>query len=365
VGAVKKLLPAVVIVALCLSCAPPFDLGYSSAAVILSRMTKEGQPGPITNYWPDTYSPAPVFYPEKTSTGIDATRGFFLTTDVGDTVEFFGFMAPDGLGGYTSYTQGMASLYHQDLNYPTFTAVSVKAGDYVAVIGLDSQNPSNNSLVVGQAVGGPSFFTPISVVTFSVLGGFGSPPQVIGASIFPSVSAFDTLYFLARDTSSGSFYEGTSTVDSTGVSGSYAYVYSGFAESLPFIPSTNRVMYFHDPSANVSYASFFAGGSWQCWKWWLNAGVITWVQLSGVSWRVDAVLTTGELVSTQDGIGRVYDSNGSQLTSFPLGNLRLAYEEYVNGTPRVFFSLPIQQDNGRISFALYSITSSQLDSLKY
>jgi|GEM_PF-2971929 len=364
----KKLFAAAAGIALLVSCAPPFDLAYSSAAVILSKMTKESQLGPLNNYSTGSYSSTPAFYPEKTASGVDASRGFYYMTDPGNSQEFLGFVQPDGLGGYSSFVSAPGSLYHQDPNYPAAVAVPVKAGDFTSLTSFDSTNPSNTALAVVQAVVATTSDTLIYGLSFSALGGYGTAPvAAIGVSVSPSAAATDTLYFLIRD-SGGKFWEGLATMSSTGViATSFAYVVPSPPETLDFLAAgAVRVLYYHDPTSGASYASFNAGGSWQCWKWWVDAlGVFHETQLTGVVSRIDALLTTGELFSTQGGIGRVYDSNGNVAASFPMGNLQLAYEEYVSGTPRVFFSLPIVTGDKHVSFAVYSIATSQIDSLKY
>ena len=353
----KLLLPAAAI-CLCLSCAPPFDLGFSSSAVIIGKMTEESQLGPLGNYYTGQYSSTPLFYPERTAGGVDATRGFILTTDPGGSMAYLGFAASDGSGGYPSfidYSTG-GSLYHQDPSYPRFSMIPVKSGDFAALIDLDLLNTTGRSLTVLQATIASYSFTPIYTNPFTGL-------WALGAWVSPSPSASSPAYVLMYDNSTFMYHDGVATLDSTGLT-TVGDLNGGL--TLDFIPSgSTRMLYYHDPGANISYVSFSAGNSWQCWKWWWNAGIFTRVQLTSVTMRIDALLTTGELFSTQDGIGRVYDSNGKKVASFPLGNLKIAYEEYVNGTPRVFFSMPIPQDEGKLSLRVYSIPTSQLDSLSF
>lgn len=359
----KRLLLSAAVLALCVSCAPPFNLDYSAAAVILGKMTKESQLGPLYNYYTGYYVSDPSFFPEKTASGVDTTRGFYVTTDIGGSVWSMGFVRPNSSGGYDSFDQMMGSLYHLDPNYPAYAVMPVKSGDtaaftsyYASMANVQFEQPAVSTRSFVPIVGTPF------VVNFPSFA-FLPNPQVLGGFVYPSSSSTNTVYFLVQDASApGSCYEAYATVDS--VNGFVPL--GGGPQTLNFLPAgTTRVLYYHDPSKSISYASFNTGGAWQCWKWWTDAQGFHDVQITGVTSRIDAVLTTGELFSTQDGTGRVYDSNGSQLTSFPLGNLKLAYEEYVNGAARVFFSMPIAESQDHISFAVYSIASSQLDSLKY
>ena len=57
--------------------------------------------------------------------------------------------------------------------------------------------------------------------------------------------------------------------------------------------------------------------------------------------RVDAVFTSGEVYSGQDGWGTVLDKDGDEKFRFPLGDMYLAYECYLKGEPTLVFVLPI------------------------
>ncbi len=363
------------LVALCLSCAPPFDAGFSTTAIIIGKLTKEGKAGPVNLYFSGNQRPTPIFYPQKTSSGVDATQGFTLITDSGGMAIRLGFVKPDGTGGYGSFDTEMASLpgilitslYNQDTTTPPFTVMPVKSGDFTAIVSIDSLAPSNSNVVVEQGSLSTWSFTNVFMLAPSPLATYIASPQLIGAAVYPTTSSSDTVYLLVQSSTSLAYREVQSSIDLTGISSSYSAVYSWGPDAFSFIPgSTKRVMYFHDPVQGVSYASFASGGAWQCWKWWYDAaGVLQSARLTGVTARVDALLSTGELLSVQGGVGRVYDSNGNQETSFPLGNLQLAYEAFVNGSPRVFFSLPAFDDQSHVYFTVYSIATAGVRSLTY
>jgi hypothetical protein len=335
-------------------------------------MTKESQLGPLYNYNTGFYVSNPSFFPEKTVSGVDTSQGFYLTQDKGNSIEALGFVQPNGSGGYTSFDQWSTTLVsppfgtlsNANPNYPLMTVMPLKSGNTAAFTYYDPN--CTQSIQFEQPVLSTTSFAPNTAftVSFSSFTLVSASPIVLGGFVYPSSSSTNTVYFLVQNSSAPSSYvEAYATVDS--VSG-FSVPMQLSSVGLDFFPTgTIRALYYHDPVNAVSYASFNSSGNWQCWKWWTDAqGIFHEAQLTGVSSRIDALLTTGELFSTQGGVGRVYDSNGNQLTTFPMGNLNLAYEEYVNGTPRVFFSLPILQPSN-ISFAVYSIASSQLDSLKY
>ncbi|HTP60006.1 MAG TPA: hypothetical protein VMM82_13875, partial [Spirochaetia bacterium] len=85
--------------------------------------------------------------------------------------------------------------------------------------------------------------------------------------------------------------------------------------------------------------------------------------LSGVSNRIDALLTSGQLLSTQDGTLRLYDTNGNQLFSKPMNGLQYCYEANVGSTPYVFFALPMSLNHGQWVFNVYAIATSSIGDL--
>ena len=63
--------------------------------------------------------------------------------------------------------------------------------------------------------------------------------------------------------------------------------------------------------------------------------------LSGVKGRIDAVLTTGKLLSFENGACTVYSAAGKKLYRFPLGGLRFCYERWDSAALefKLYFSL--------------------------
>ncbi|HYW85491.1 MAG TPA: hypothetical protein VFB30_19725, partial [Spirochaetia bacterium] len=248
-------------------------------------------------------------------------------------------------------------------NYPGVEMRTVPTGVYAGVFSYDSSQPTNNSaLIYWQDL--PGHLAPASQVNFSsLLAAIMSAPVVIGAQYVPSSAlGGDGMYLLVRDSTSALHEVGMVTVNFSGFSGvtdtNGAYPLSF---SLMFA-GLNRCQYYHDAASGASYASFYAGGAWQCWRW--EAYGVNARQIAGINCRIDALLTTGELLSTQDGVGRLFDPQGNLLTTFPFGALRYSMEAYVNGTATVFLSRSVVT-GGTLSLELYSIPSSKLKSLSY
>ena len=133
-------------------------------------------------------------------------------------------------------------------------------------------------------------------------------------------------------------------------------------------------MYFYDDNAaadpsrvdNRSFASWYdtSSSSWVNYAWWQSptgVGSIFSMRLSA-DHRLDALLSTGQLLSTEDGVGRLYDRDGNLLATFPLGNLTYIAEEYVGGVPRCYFSQCLVYD-GQLHFNVYWIPTDQLGTL--
>jgi len=150
------------------------------------------------------------------------------------------------------------------------------------------------------------------------------------------------------------YYHGAAIVTSTGFSASITPI--TLPVPLPGFPP--RALYGLGPSG-AAYASYFTGSSWVCYLMTSSTSIL----LPGISSRIDAVLTSGDLLSTQDGTLRLYDSGGSLVSSMPLKGLQYCYETYVGPTPYVFFALPMALQHGNWVFNLYAIPTSSLRSL--
>ena len=87
--------------------------------------------------------------------------------------------------------------------------------------------------------------------------------------------------------------------------------------------------------------------------------------MTGVKKRLDAVLSDGDLVSTEGGSLTLYDSGGSgtQVLSIPLHGLQFCYEAFVGSTPYVFFTLPMTTQKGAMLFSVFAIPTSGMRNL--
>ncbi len=231
---------------------------------------------------------------------------------------------------------------------------------------FDALYPSTGSGYALFQATPPGTFTTVTGSSLLNLVLPGSSTAVIGASMSASPNpGFDMLHLLG--TGPTSFQEVIYQVSSTSV------VFLSAPRGsipLPFIPAgITRVMYFYDDNAaadNRSFASWYdtSSSSWVTYAWWqspVGVGSIFSMRLP-MDHRPDALLSTGQLLSTEEGTGRLYDRNGNLLSTFALGNLVYIAEEYVNGVPRCYFSQCLIYDRW-LHFNIYWIQTSQLGTL--
>jgi hypothetical protein len=373
VAAVRKIAFLSVLVLACLSCSPPYNADLSLAAINLSRLTYQSVVDTGIRIQTDSPAYDAVFMPVKASSGtlstVDPSRGFILLTSANQVSLMY--VQPDGNGGYvrvpdpaSSGPVGIGTLSGRDPNYPGFEMRTVPNGIYAAIFSYDSSQPGNSSPDIWQVASGN--ITPLfPTLTFSgLVAAIMTPPILpVGAQFVPSFSSVqDSMNLLVRDGFAFIHEVGLTSVNSLGFSGVTDFT-GGYSSSLATLLSgLNRCLYYHDAAAGVSYASFYAAGAWQCWRW--QSGGANLQKVMGITCRIDALLTTGELLSTQDGVGRLFDPQGNLISTFPFGALRYSMEAYVNGTATVFLSRSVVT-GGTLSLELYSIPSSKLKSLSY
>jgi hypothetical protein len=138
---------------------------------------------------------------------------------------------------------------------------------------------------------------------------------------------------------------------------------SAISFPLPFLDGVNRCLYYHNSADGISYACFRSGGAWRTYSWQGDLG-ITFKGLPGITARIDALLSTGELFSAENGIARVFstDGEGAELAHFPLGSLTFVFEGFSGGIARLYFTQSYVIDYG-LRFKVLSIPSLDIKSL--
>jgi len=351
---------------------PPFNLSVSSSAKTARMLSYVGQVGPIdsnsvmlgTQGTEDV-----VFLPEKDGAGgITIQAGFILSMDPlsGQQVNF---VANNG-SQYVRYgsAQGLGPLSTDP--YPNFLVQSVKSAHNAIAFQFNDVTMNNQfGLMTGNpgtsTFTGPAWFG-LSAQTFTDF-----PPDsynAIGVSITPTNNVgFDRAYMLLADTFTGQYLEARYRLWQAANGLTFPFALRGGAEldlvGNGILPAgLSRVLYYYDSNSTNAYAMWNQGSAWTCVKW---NGIPVGGPLPGIDHRIDALLTTGELFSTEGNTGRVYDPTtptGSLEATFPLNDLRFIGEVYVGGTATMLFSEALWYGR-QVSFNVYSISTAQIKTL--
>jgi len=386
----KKLAPLLALALFCLSCDAPFDLSLSQAAAVISKMTLQQTIALLSTLDGDQENLDIVFLPEKkgASPGIDFQNGFLLLRGTYRTILRY-VRFDSATSSYQVFGGWDQELVNPDPNYQPFVFEPLKfpslADSTVGLVGLDPVDPGNSSVQLLNANIPSTSLTSGGWLNlrndFINLIGPGSlyDANVLGFSIYPTdtTQPFDSSYWLVRmndpPIDAGKLREVTMNINAGGMFNKNDTKSGSVPFDIPELAGVKRCHYFYDPIRGAtlddkrSYVSWFdtAAGSWRCVRW-NGAGFTDSKVLPGITHRIDALLTTGRLFSMEGNVGRVYDSGGTEIASFPLGALRFVGERYVDGQPLALFSLArIVTDRSSESLAidLYSIPAADLESL--
>jgi hypothetical protein len=342
-----------------ISCAPPYSAELNSSAGIAGQMTLIGTMGPVGS--PDGNSTTAIKFLPIKPTAITTTlgqlsvqSGFLVSESSGQERLDFAFQ---GSGGnvQTQGSGGGFSLAGADPNYPLYEYDVIESTATLASILVFS--PGNNTYQCFTAALPNGPFQAASSPPLPLSGLFvGS--AVLGVQDFPlSATPYDKFSFLV---SVGTSYYG----DATATFGTSSFSSgSTTTTNVTLSGSPTHALYYQGPLGAPSYASYLTAGNWVCQQWTATTTSNP-TPLTSVTRRIDAVLTNGDLISTQGGTLTVYDLNGTELNSVPLGGMQFCYEAYVGNTPYVFFSLSMGFPHQSWAFRVYAIPTSALQGLK-
>ncbi|HTZ52432.1 MAG TPA: hypothetical protein VMF68_12270 [Spirochaetia bacterium] len=341
-------------------CAPPYLLALDKAARLTHQMKLIATLGAVSLSDADTNARLLPPKPSSAVTSIDQLNiqsGFLISDNpLGESVVYA--YVDSGGQVQTANSLPALSLSGADGHYPLYQyeVTQTTTNAYLVIYRMD---PNNASLDTATLVGGGlppagSLFTAVAAASLSSFNGNGYP--VIGESVVPGVSGGpDSFQWLLSDMNptTPSFTQISTTLQGT------SQVFNNVSPTLiamPFPPGVARYMYY---SQARSYLEYYSGG-WVCLDITSNLSP---VQLTGITHRIDALLTDGDLLSTEDDTLTLYDPNGSQLLTMPMGGLKFCYEAYVGSTAYCFFSLPMLQRHGNWIFAVYAVPTSQMRGL--
>jgi len=384
----RKLLPAAASVALlCSSCLPvPFDLSLSQGAASASKMARDNPSLVTLGQGFDSSARDFVFYPavRPAGGGMDYASGFVASVrNLEYQVQAVKKDPSSGL--LQSYGFQSQPVPNPDAHFPAAVGWPVQPGaatlSYFFQYTFDALDPQSGSRY-SEKVGDPSAstFFPVAGADSDLhnQANLDFPPLdsvVLGASVSADPGGlFDVAHWLAADVLSPGFYlEMSYHLDENGLGAKAtprnptSYDLSAFLPVIP--PSTlSRLAYFYDDNQladparmpNRSFASWYdeSSGGWVCYAW---DDMVSHRQLP-IDHRLDALLSTGELLSTESGTGRLYNRDGGLLATFPLGNLVYLGEKYVGGAARCYFSQCLIYDH-TLHFNVYWIATDKLATL--
>lgn len=256
------------------------------------------------------------------------------------------------------------NLSGADPNYPLYEyCVTNTISNQVSIIVFryDPSNLANSwfqqfvAPLPSGPMGSPTYQTGSQALT----GNIWTTITPIGGSDLPTPQRSQDSFIFAASNAGASITTGGVTMNgSTSVFPSPGTL---AASVNPLPGNLLRCLFFSNGATGAAVGEYYSGG-WVCLQW-IGSAVTT---MTGVTHRLDAVLSTGYFLSTEGGVLRLYDSSGTgtQLYAIPLNGLQFCYEAYVGPTACVFFSLPISLPNNNWIFAVYAIPMSSMPGLE-
>jgi hypothetical protein len=353
---------------------PPFNLLISQGVQSSSRMNLEGRIGPLSsfNFASGTGGALIAFYPLK-----DAVYGFtlqsgFITWSSESGSRQIAFVASNtGNLRQVASSQGLG-MDTPDPPYPGFVIQSVKGGYFNIVLGWDASMTSRfkMALMSGDPFG--NTYPPPSWGDMSPTFTAFIPPSYVRVrhmGVYPDTNVtYDRVYALVENAMTGLFEEAQLDLSSAGLSPPARLRLNGI--NLSGVGPTGipqHALYYYDPGTTYGFANWWdsAAGKWITWRWYETTSGSTIAvasELPQVTRRIDALLTTRELFSTEDGSGRIYDLDGNLKASFPVAGLSFVGEVYASGVAKLLFSHAFWYQR-QLYFNVFSIPSADVKTL--
>jgi hypothetical protein len=348
------------------ACAPPYIADLDAPAALTRQLTRVGTIG-VVSAPGGSLAKDVKFLPVKPTVSsikdLDVQSGFLISRSSALTHLTYAYM--DGDAQINSIID-FPPVAGADPNYPLYE-FDVTATTTTANILVFYMDPT---LIARKA---RLITAPLSGGSLTDATGFTNPVNLnalftgsaVGAQVSPRpLPTSDYVNFLATD---GAVYTEVADFQLGGVSLFTGGTPVSINNLLNTPPSgVNRFLYYRTQDGTLSYASYYAGGQWVCYQWTSGTPPVI---LSGVTHRIDALLTTGELLSTEGGTLRLYDPSGAsgagkELLSVELNGVQFCYEAYVGSKPYVFFSLSLGLLHDKWAFNVYAIESKSIRDLK-
>jgi len=213
----------------------------------------------------------------------------------------------------------------------------------------------------------PQFDIDVVFDNDTALGGGVIAPDFISANIYPNPGlGFDQMQFLFRNSIFPFLcHEVSWDIDETGCFASFN-IRGGLAVTLVI---GEGCFYYYDPfsgAGGTGIVSQYWQGRYLNYKW--DDNNLTEPELLDIPYRIEALLTSGELFCRGDNMGMVYTQGGDEVSSFPMGALKFVYELYntLSASYKMIFVMPYSigsHDDREIYFKVYSIPTADIKDL--
>lgn len=196
------------------------------------------------------------------------------------------------------------------------------------------------------------------------------PSTIVGSSIYPNnvwPPTIDFHYFLCKIDGSGTYDEIEAPTDLTsGVDyGAAAPIPTRINLPLTLPSDLENAFYYHHLVSGRSYVSTYSAVERKYKNYyWHDSGLVK--PMVKMDRRIDALLSTGDLLSFDDNRCYIYNSEGEKVSSFVLGGLHFAFEMFLVSEYAVFFTLPLWLQNWNqeeLFFRVYALPTSKLREL--
>jgi len=374
----KNSTTALIIILVCGSCMfPPYDEDLSLAMLTTRNLHEEATVGPVRIYsGPDFAAEDLRFIPDKAN----LKQGFILLEQEQERPHLF-FVRDDNQL-FEDFTNPGAFDYNTGSDMElSCLALPVPAapppGILLAHLNIQQLFVAPQYLLnifeldpFIPGITNPPAAVDIDVIfdNGTALGPVVITPDFISANIYPNPGfAFDQIQFLLRDAIwPYLYYEVVWDINETGCFASTA-VRGSLSVTLPVIGE--GCFYYYDAfsgAGGTGIVSQYWDGRYLNYKW--DNTNLNEPELLDIPYRIEALLSSGELFCRGDNMGAVYTQGGDEVSSFPMGALKFVYELYDSASSayKMIFVMPYSvgsHDDREIYFKVYSIPTADIKEL--
>ena len=370
---------------------PPYDEGLSLGLGTAKKMVEMGAEhvtvGPIRQWYFDFRDREYFFIPNKGISIEEFKNGFIASVDERFLDLSYVDYYPLPSDYYEVWFGWGRDITNDDSNKLNFHAETIKWGPFLSFVRFDSRDYRNNQYYriewmpgmfdAPDVLGTYSDTPPVPeghLRTFIHTNTFGSDPAknptIIGSSIFPrpSFDPSDEQAFLCKFDGSGLFAEVVSDTDP--VNGIMPPWILRDNLDFNFPDDLKNAFYYRNIYTDISYLSYYSETQRKYKNYSWGPGMPANLKpLVKMDRRIDAVLTTGQLLGFQNNRCYVYDEQGNEQFDFLLGGLHFCYEiEFAPLGNCVVFTLPawlsLRDGEDELYFKVYIFPSDRLSELQ-